>query len=867
MITLQSFSTRLHRGLAVGLWLALAGVPSCTAILDSYGLPTTFKESPAQRRAVTDASLLSAEAYCLGGAGKTEVAIPKLEAFLAATRKALPPEDEILLSSEILVATWYSVELGRHAEAARRIEAAVTAYENAHPGQHGMSVVTTLSSAYWTLTVVQSEAHEREASERSYARHRQYQQAMDQASARLVASVPASGRGGLQGAMQAQADIAAWNDRMYQVEAGQGEGLRLQLEQAGSLSILEDQLLFQVEMAAGSPQAALEALERGGEAAAVDLGSPERLRGYSASSYSQIELFSRMFETSALTMATTASSPPRSDEVAFWLAEQRKGRFFDAMVLAPEPGVELAPVLSDIRLARAARAAEFLRGLGDDTFDPLRDCEKMARRPALADDKDPMIKAVRQAENRLSPHPAPPTGLVTFWKGVPKETTPQGSSAAFLRAVRAHLPKGHSALVSYVRFEATPPWDLKDFWAARPVTARYAAFVVGAKGLALVDLGLADEIDRLTDAVVKRPAARPAAGESPGDETMALWQRLYDRVWRPLAPHLEGTSQVIVAADGSLDRVPFAALHDGHHWLYERHTLSEVHSARDLVDDKELRGAGGPPLVLANPVAPPAPGGSSLLASTHFQPLAGAEDEARAVQKLLPGSVLRVGPQADEATLLAGAAPAILHVASHAVFLPKNAGAVDDPGVRGLRVVAPQSMIASGSDAFALPYLNLDEGWMRSALVLSAPPSAAAAGNAGGLSAPWDGFATAYEIMAMDLHGTQLVILSACETGVGQAVRHHGVNSLQRAFMNAGAESVIASLWQIDDESTVIWMEELYRGLLAGHSRVEAMRAAMSAVRARYPHPFHWAAFTLLGAPGPLRSFEGTPIAAPRARR
>ena len=105
----------------------------------------------------------------------------------------------------------------------------------------------------------------------------------------------------------------------------------------------------------------------------------------------------------------------------------------------------------------------------------------------------------------------------------------------------------------------------------------------------------------------------------------------------------------------------------------------------------------------------------------------------------------------------------------------------------------------------------------------------------------------------MNLWGTQLVVLSACDTGRGRETLGQGVYGLRRAFLVAGAETLVTSLWGVDDEVTKELMTVFYRRLLGGEGRAEAMRKAALTIRQRHPHPYDWAPFIVIGQPGPLR--------------
>jgi CHAT domain-containing protein len=110
-----------------------------------------------------------------------------------------------------------------------------------------------------------------------------------------------------------------------------------------------------------------------------------------------------------------------------------------------------------------------------------------------------------------------------------------------------------------------------------------------------------------------------------------------------------------------------------------------------------------------------------------------------------------------------------------------------------------------------------------------------------------DGFLTAYEVTQLVLTDTRLVVLSACETGLGEIQNGEGVWGLQRAFQLAGAQSIMGSLWKISDEATVTFMETFYQTYFEQKDLYAAYFKAMQVTRNQYSHPYFWGAFTLSG--------------------
>ncbi|WP_164015960.1 CHAT domain-containing tetratricopeptide repeat protein [Pyxidicoccus trucidator] len=446
--------------------------------------------------------------------------------------------------------------------------------------------------------------------------------------------------------------------------------------------------------------------------------------------------------------------------------------------------------------------------------------------------------------------------------------------AEIVDRVAAALPRD-GALVEFITYVDRPLAPSPGTPAAqRHGQLRYLVLVLLPDAtLRALDLGPAEPIDaaasQLRDALANRDAAF---------ETQA--QALYSLAFQPLLPLLGKTRRLFLAPDGQLALVPFAALHDGHHFLVETFDVTYLTSGKDLLPRAREKNPAASVVVFADPdfSAPPQPSANLLGDASaprersssveHFfstlraglaqrawapTPLPGTRQEARAIQGLLPQAQLFLGPEATKERLMHLSTPGILHLATHGFFLE------DTPAPTGSRAVG--SFGALGEDPLAS---RPPDPLLRSGL-LFAGASALTDSSANAPQPPPDNaLVTALELTGINLWGTQLVVLSACDTGRGDVKLGQGVYGLRRALVVAGAETVVMSLWKVDDETTSTLMEAYYRNLLAGQGRATALREAMRWLRATKPHPHSWAPFITLGQDTPLRALGPRPRKPPK---
>ncbi|MEA5463182.1 tetratricopeptide repeat protein [Leptothoe sp. PORK10 BA2] len=373
---------------------------------------------------------------------------------------------------------------------------------------------------------------------------------------------------------------------------------------------------------------------------------------------------------------------------------------------------------------------------------------------------------------------------------------------------------------------------------------RYAAYVLKPSGeIAWRDLGEAVAIDNTLTEFRQLLQTR-------SQRLKPVARQLYDQLFAPLAPELAGVDHLLLAPDGQLNLIPFAALvdEDGGYLLEDYH-ITYLTSGRDLLRLDGAVASRQAPVLMANPdydnavqtaeqtlVATTSNRGSGEraadLTSLRFGPLAGTAVEAEEISQQLAQVTLLTGAQATENSLKGVQGPSILHIATHGFFLKdQETFGTSQPSFRGAEE------IGTGS---------LSDPLLRSGLAL--------AGFNQRSSGSEDGVLTALEAANLNLHGTQLVVLSACETGVGEVRNGAGVYGLRRAFVMAGAQTQILSLWQVNDLATKDLMVGYYQQLQANRGRSEALREIQLAMLdGEYEHPYYWAAFIPSGDWTPMQ--------------
>ncbi|MEI6949710.1 CHAT domain-containing tetratricopeptide repeat protein [Paraflavisolibacter sp. H34] len=345
---------------------------------------------------------------------------------------------------------------------------------------------------------------------------------------------------------------------------------------------------------------------------------------------------------------------------------------------------------------------------------------------------------------------------------------------------------------------------------------------------------------------------------APGNATRPS---LYSLIWKPLEKYLAGAHTVYYAPAGLLHRIAFGALPpDASHALIDRLQLKQVLSTRTaglpaaplqkptsvaLWGNIDYKTAGyTPPLARQSfpgtrsaadadpPAAPAHPAGDREGEEGAWDTLPGTKREIDSLENLFRQAGIPVevdsGALATETAFkgLSGNSPKVVHIATHGFFLPAH---------------PPKDSLAApeGKNSYTSPA----DPMLRSGLVLAGGNLTWKRGPA--VADQEDGILTAYDITQMDLSHTGLVVLSACETALGEVQGYEGVIGLQRAFKLAGTRQLLMSMWRVPDHQTSELMTLFYRNWIGGQPPRAALRSAQLKLKEKYTF-FYWAAFVLV---------------------
>lgn len=331
--------------------------------------------------------------------------------------------------------------------------------------------------------------------------------------------------------------------------------------------------------------------------------------------------------------------------------------------------------------------------------------------------------------------------------------------------------------------------------------------------------------------------------------------RLYEKLWKPMETLLKDVKTVFYSPTGFLNDLAYAAFPCGDgSYLGDHYKLHQMLSTGNLV---ALRQPTGRPKIesaalygdvyyspdheqLANSISQ----GAAQRGAAHdgrgaiqdeneaFGYLSFTRQEISQVSSILKDhhvtATLKSGFAATEKTLhsMSGQSPQVLHLSTHGFFINNDQGFMENKFLARFPSTRFSSMQRSG-----LALAGANSTW----------------GGATDKPQEDDGILTANEVAQLDLSQTQLAVLSACQTAVGE-YSLEGVYGMQRGFKQAGVKSILATLWNVNDKSTARFVQLFYQHWLSGETLQQSAREALQTLRQEYPSPFYWAPFVLMDA-------------------
>ena len=387
-----------------------------------------------------------------------------------------------------------------------------------------------------------------------------------------------------------------------------------------------------------------------------------------------------------------------------------------------------------------------------------------------------------------------------------------------IESIQQLIPED-TALVEFVEYK---PYNPQEDSFGSP---RYAVYVLRSQGSPQgIDLG---EVDALKSLLFRfRFSLRDKGVTIPDFKQVA--RKVNDKLMAKVRPLLGDSRRILLSPDSDLNLIPFEALVDeDNRYLVESYGFTYLTSGRDLLRLSNSNPKLTQPVLLGAPdfdnsAQISALGEENQIVATrslrdfnpsefNFSPLPGTLDEVNAIAQMLGVEPL-LGAQANEPALKQVNRPRILHIATHGFFQERPNSEEFTSG--------DNSLLWSG---LALAGIKADK-----------PENKLE-----------DGIFTALEATGLNLSGTKLVVLSACDTGLGNISAGEGIYGLRRALVIAGSESQVISLWKVDDLATKDLMVAYYQGLQDNQGRSEALRKIQLQMLGggNYQHPYYWASF------------------------
>lgn len=389
---------------------------------------------------------------------------------------------------------------------------------------------------------------------------------------------------------------------------------------------------------------------------------------------------------------------------------------------------------------------------------------------------------------------------------------------------------------------------------------RYAACVLRRdKKPICEDIGDARELDDL----LARLVCSLQFANLPLPPVVPELKRAYLAVFGKIDKYLTGMKTLHISAAGSVNTIPIGALinREGD-YLIKTYSIHYFTSGQDFLRAQRTRRKGQRPVVLANPdfqtmqsketsTAPSVCCESETYAQQIWKPAMFTSDLGLDIKSLFPNSQLLTGVAASKTALKGIRGPGILVFATHGFFLPVSQPAKCPPADEEPSSDDKIAQRTIWGRLYSDPVGRFEDQGLNDFLCCSGVALSGANHHGDTLGCTY-GVLDARAVYQMDLWGTQLVVLAACQTGQGGRSVGEGIYGLRRAFSIAGAESQVVALWVVDAEATRHLLSDFFSYLTKGEGRAEALRKAqldmLQGKNVKWQSPFYWAGFVESGA-------------------
>ena len=342
----------------------------------------------------------------------------------------------------------------------------------------------------------------------------------------------------------------------------------------------------------------------------------------------------------------------------------------------------------------------------------------------------------------------------------------------------------------------------------------YVALVLKPSSVQMIELGTGINIENAT-----KDFRNKVIHSKPENEAYAI-------LWKPLEEAIKSCTKLYLSLDGAYHKLSMYALKDATgKYLVDKFEICLMANSKDLIDIKRNEKNLSKPssaILFGNPYY----GANGLV-----QQLEGTETEVKNITQVLNALKVKTtaiyGSAATEQKIKNVHSPNILHIATHGYFLSDLSNTTGNKALGVDMQAASENPLLRSGLLFANCENVFDENYHP---VLRGE----------------NGVLTAYEAMNLNLDKTDLVVLSACETALGSIKQSEGVYGLQRAFLIAGAKSIIMSLWNVSDDATMELMTQFYSNFAKSGNKSTAFYEALKQLKLKYKQPFYWSAFVML---------------------